>query len=81
MPHVSRYHSGSLKVRAAFRFNISNFHTAFRNKNRRRKPATRHADQIPDPGKISSIVVIGAREPVHKHAELRHGASNLVVLK
>lgn len=38
MLHVSRYHSGSLKVRAAWRFNFSNFHTAFRNKNRGRKP-------------------------------------------
>ena len=40
MLHVSRYHSGSLKIRAASRFNISNFHTAFRNKNRARKPVT-----------------------------------------
>ena len=38
MLHVSRYHSGSLKVRAASRFNFSNFHTAFRTKNRRRRP-------------------------------------------
>jgi hypothetical protein len=40
MLQVSRYHSGSLKVRAASRFNVSNFHTAFRNKNRGRKPVT-----------------------------------------
>ena len=32
MLHVSRYHSGSVKVRAVWRFNFSNFHTAFRNK-------------------------------------------------
>src|ERR1700693_1816966 len=38
MLQVSRYHSGSLKVRAASRFNFSNFHTAFREKRRRRKP-------------------------------------------
>ena len=38
MLQVSRYHSGSLKARAASRFNFSNLHTAFRNKNRRRKP-------------------------------------------
>jgi hypothetical protein len=38
MQHVSKYHSGSVKVRAVWRFNLSNFHTAFRNKNRRRNP-------------------------------------------
>jgi hypothetical protein len=32
-------------------------------------------------GRTLSIVVIGAREPCHKHAELRHDASNFVVLK
>jgi hypothetical protein len=38
MPCVSRYHSGSVKVRAAEPFNLSNFHTAFRNKNRNKNP-------------------------------------------
>jgi len=38
MPRVSRYHSGSVKVRAAQQFNFANFHTAFRNKSRRKKP-------------------------------------------
>src|SRR5713226_4542075 len=38
MLHVSRYHSGSSDLRAASRFNFSNFHTAFRTKNRRRRP-------------------------------------------
>ena len=32
-------------------------------------------------GRTLSIVVIGVREPCHKHAELRHDASNFVVLK
>jgi hypothetical protein len=42
---------------------------------------TTRADQIPDSGESLSIIFIDAREPGHKHAEPRHGASNLVVLK